>query len=87
MGDVRIKLHKTREMSTSEKSLQFIVIMANCFSLLPVSGVASKEHDLYFNWRSLKVLYSLVMTAAAFYTLVAGIIFLTQKSSFSLIGK
>lgn len=87
LEDVRIKLYKSREISTSEKSLQSIVIMANCFGLLPVNGVTSKEQDLHFNWRSLKVFYSLITTAASFYTLIAAVIYLTQKSTFSLISK
>lgn len=88
MADVRIKLEKTnRKLCTTQESLRFIVIMANCFALLPVSGVISNEKYFHFNWKSLKLLYSLVVTAASFYTLVVGAIYLTQRTSLSLIGK
>lgn len=87
LKDVKIKLQKSRNLTTTEKSLRFVVILANCFGLLPVSGVISEEESLHFKWKSSKVLYSLIMTMAASYTLIVGVIYLTQWSTLNLICK
>lgn len=87
VGDVRINLQKTRGTSTTEKSLRFVLILGNCFGLFPVNGVTSEEKGLSFDWKSAKVVYSLVITLAAACTLIVGVISLTERSSFTLVGK
>lgn len=89
ISDVTINLKKPREICTTEKSLSFVVIMANCFGLLPVPATVSTKqtHQHHLKWKLFKLFYSLVMTAASFYTLIAGMIYLMHRSTFYLIGK
>lgn len=87
ISDVKINLQKAKEICTTEKSLSFVIIMANCFALLPVSATTSTKQVHHFRWNLFKLSYSLVMTAASFYTLIAGMIYLTHRSTLYLIGK
>lgn len=87
MGNVNTKLKKPSEICTTEKSLRYMVIMANCFALLPVTGAASEEQVHNSKWKLLKLFYSLIMTAASFCTLITGMIYLSHRSTFYLIGK
>lgn len=49
------------------ESMKIIIVIANCFGLLPVSGVRSASaEDLNFKWNSPKVFYSLIVLTVAF---------------------
>lgn len=87
VGDVRIKLPKTKCIPTTEKSLRFIIILGNCFGLFPVCGIASAEQNIHFKFTSSKFLYSGIMATLSFCTLIVGVTYLMQRSSFSLVGE
>lgn len=86
VGDVTVVLQKTRGMSTTEKSLRFLVTLGNYFGLLPVSGVMSQE-GLSFSWNSLKVVYSMVVMHVAFSAIILHLIYSPSTSTYFWVGK
>lgn len=69
-------------------SMKFVIILANCFALLPVEGATSNNvENVRFRWKSFKILYATVTLLAAMFTLITGIIYLFELSSFEMIGK
>lgn len=82
---------KTSINSNTERSVQnsmrFVVILGNSFALLPVEGISSESaSDLKFTWKSLKIIYVLIVLAAAVGKLGIGLIYLFKDSSFDVIG-
>lgn len=71
-----------------QNSMRFVVILANCFALLPVEGISSPStSDLKFTWKSLKVVYVIIVLTAAVGKLGVGLIYLFKDSSFDMIGR
>lgn len=87
VSNIKTDLQNARKMSTTEKSLRFIVILGNFFGLFPVSGDMSQEKGFSFNWKSLKVQYSCLIMVVAFCTLIVGVVYLPERSTFLLVGK
>lgn len=80
-------LHLTNKNDESHQSLQtslkIIVIFANCFGLLPISGVTSgSASELKFHWISFKTAYSLFLLLLGAFKLIANVLYLFQKYSF-----
>lgn len=71
----------------THNSMKFVIILANCFALLPVEGaIMSNVGYLHFRWKSFKILYSIIILLAAIFTLGTGIVYLFEMSSFEMIG-
>lgn len=76
-----------RKQQGIQNSMRFVVILANCFALLPVEGIKSKHtNDLKFTWKSLKIIYTMIVLMAAVLKLGVGLIYLFKNSSFDMIG-
>lgn len=79
---------KDSKLHNTHISLKFVIILANCFALLPVEGVMSNDvAELHFRWKSCKIFYAFITLLAAIFTLTTGIIYLFWTSSFEMIGE
>lgn len=71
-----------------QKSFKVIAIFANCHGLLPVDGVTSDyANELKFRWVSLKIMYTVTLLVLAGFKIIANILYLFQKYSFSALSK
>lgn len=79
---------KTAKPHNTHTSMKFVIVLANCFALLPVEkAISNHVEHLCFRWRSLKILYAVITLMAAGFTLITGIIYLFEMSTFEMIGK
>lgn len=71
-----------------QKSFKIIAIFANCHGLLPVNGVTSDyANELKFRWVSLRMAYTVTLLVLASFRIIANILYLFQKYSFSALSK
>lgn len=54
-----------KQNNTTHNSLAFIVIFAQCFGLLPVTGITENHHHLKFKWTSKRAFYSVFLLIIA----------------------
>lgn len=54
-----------REKMTTYKVIKFVIILGQCFSLLPINGVNSGNvSDLKFTWFSMKTFYNFFLLSS-----------------------
>lgn len=62
---VRTVCRSMQHKKNTHESVKFLAVISSCLGLLPVEGVAANTaSDLYFTWKSPKVLYCFTTTAA-----------------------
>lgn len=88
LGYNKGKMQHAIHEGSLQKTLKIMIVVANCFGLLPVDG-ATKDSvdDLRFNWRSLKTIYSLFLLLLGSFKLVANILYVIHKYSFPAMSK
>lgn len=65
-----------------------ILIVAQCFALLPVSGITKNVRNLKFEWLSFRTIYALTMTLLLFlYSIFMLFYALSNGSNFFSFGK
>lgn len=79
MNDANSKVIKIRPQINVLSSVRFILLMGQCFALLPIDGVLSNEvTNLKFSWKSYKSFYSIIYFISTTFILLINTIYFFQ---------
>lgn len=90
MQRLRVKaIAKQKQPPSTQTTVKFIVILAQCFTLLPIDGVTSTTPaDLKFTWKSWKIFYTILTFFSTFFVILMGMVhFFLGILKFERIGK